>query len=81
MHVYSKVILNLMHLGYTILTEETVKGPKHKLKPKDRPEEKYEVSRWTPLVQDIADVRGWGWGGGRGGAVIFNLSFEYCLCS
>ena len=34
-----------------------MKAPKHKLKRKDRPEEKYEVSRWTPVVQDIAEVR------------------------
>lgn len=45
-----------MHLGFTVLTEESVKGTKKKLKPKERPGEKYEVSRWTPLLQDIAEV-------------------------
>lgn len=45
-----------MHLGYTVLTEESVKGAKKKLRRKERPGEKYEVSRWTPLLQDIAEV-------------------------
>ena len=53
---HSKILLNLMHLGYTVLTEENVKAAKRKLKPKERPGEKYEVSRWTPLLQDIAEV-------------------------
>ena len=51
-----KVILNLMHLGHKMLTEERVSVPKHRIKPKERPGEKYEVSRWTPLLQDIAEV-------------------------
>jgi len=54
-HGERKVILNLMHLGYSILSEEKVKTPKHRLKVKERPEEKYEVSRWTPVVQDIME--------------------------
>lgn len=47
-----------MHLGYTVLTEEKgkVKANKKMLRPKERPGEKYEVSRWTPLLQDIAEV-------------------------
>lgn len=48
--------MNLMHLGFTVLTEESVKAVKKKLPPKERPGEKYEVSRWTPLVQDVAEV-------------------------
>ena len=55
-HTHRKVILNLMHLGHTILQEEPVKGSKHHIKFKERLGEKYEVSRWTPLVQDIAEV-------------------------
>ena len=51
-----KILLNLMHLGFTVLTEEQVKSAKKKLRPKERPGEKYEVSRWTPLLQDIAEV-------------------------
>ena len=46
----------MMYLGYTVLTEEHVKAAKKKLRPKERPGEKYEVSRWTPLLQDIAEV-------------------------
>jgi len=34
-----------------------VKTPKNRLKVKERPGEKYEVSRWTPVVQDIMEVR------------------------
>ena len=45
-----------MHLGFTVLTEEQVKSAKKKLRPKERPGEKYEVSRWTPLLQDVAEV-------------------------
>lgn len=45
-----------MYLGYTVLTEERVKAAKKKLQPKERPGEKYEVSRWTPVLQDIAEV-------------------------
>ncbi len=51
-----KILLNLMHLGFTVLTEEQVKSAKKKLRPKERPGEKFEVSRWTPLLQDIAEV-------------------------
>ena len=51
-----KVLLNLMHLGYKVLSDETVKTPKQRLRAKERPGEKYEVSRWTPLLQDIAEV-------------------------
>lgn len=47
-----------MHLGYTVLTEEHVRAAKKKLRRKERPGEKYEVSRWTPLLQDIAEVKG-----------------------
>lgn len=50
-----KLIVNLMHLGCNILNEDRVKTPKHKLKRKERLGEKYEVSRWTPAVQDIAE--------------------------
>ena len=32
--------------------------PKHRIKLKERVGEKYEVSRWTPLLQDIAEVGG-----------------------
>ena len=47
-----------MHLGYTVLTEDSVKGTKKKLRPKDRrAEERYEVSRWVPLLRDLAEVR------------------------
>ena len=53
-----KVLLNLMHLGYTVLTESSAKTSKKKLRSKERPGEKYEVSRWTPLLQDIAEVSG-----------------------
>ena len=75
-------LVNLMHLGNTIITEvssgkttlyvytimqvecfpplpteqERVKESKHKLKRIDRVGEKYELSRWTPVVQDIAEV-------------------------
>lgn len=45
-----------MHLGFTVLTEESVKRSKKKLQLRERPGEKYEVSRWTPLAQDIAEV-------------------------
>lgn len=45
-----------MYLGCTVLTEEHVKGAKRKLRPKERLGEKYEVSRWTPLLQDIVEV-------------------------
>lgn len=45
-----------MHLGHKILAEEKVSVPKHRIKPKERPGEKYEVSRWSPLLQDIAEV-------------------------
>ena len=45
-----------MHFGYKVLNEESVKAPKSKIKAKDRPGEKYETSRWTPLLQDIAEV-------------------------
>lgn len=45
-----------MHFGYKVLNEESVKAPKSKIKPKERPGEKYETSRWTPLLQDIAEV-------------------------
>ena len=45
-----------MHFGYKVLNEESVKAPKSKIKSKDRPGEKYETSRWTPLLQDIAEV-------------------------
>ena len=51
-----KLILNLMHFGYKVLNEENVKAPKSKIKSKERPGEKYETSRWTPLLQDIAEV-------------------------
>lgn len=51
-----KILLNLMHVGFTVLSEEHVKAAKRKLRPKERPGEKYEVSRWTPLIQDIAEV-------------------------
>ena len=53
---FRKLILNLMHFGYKVLNEESVKTPKSKIKPKERPGEKYETSRWTPLLQDIAEV-------------------------
>ncbi len=46
-----------MHLGHKILTGEKVSVPKHHIRPKERLGEKYEVSRWTPLLQDIAEVR------------------------
>lgn len=49
------ILINLMHLGTTIFTEERVKEAKHKLKRIDRTEEKYELSRWTPVVKDIAE--------------------------
>ena len=39
-----------------------MKTPKHKLKRKERLGEKYEVSRWTPAVQDIAEVSSVGTG-------------------
>ena len=45
-----------MHFGYKVLNEESVKAPKSKIKSKERPGEKYETSRWTPLLQDIAEV-------------------------
>lgn len=48
-------LVNLMHLGTTIITEERVKEPKQKLKRIERAGEKYELSRWTPLVQDVAE--------------------------
>jgi hypothetical protein len=51
-----KLILNLMHFGYKVLNEESVKAAKSKIKSKERPGEKYETSRWTPLLQDIAEV-------------------------
>ena len=54
---HRKLILNLMHFGYKVLNEESVKAPKSKIKSKERPGEKYETSRWTPLLQDIAEVR------------------------
>lgn len=50
-----KLILNLMHFGYKVLNEESVKASKSKIKSKERPGEKYETSRWTPLLQDIAE--------------------------
>ena len=53
---HRKLILNLMHFGYKVLNEESVKAPKSKIKSKERPGEKYETSRWTPLLQDIAEV-------------------------
>ena len=51
-----KLILNLMHFGYKVLNEESVKAPKSKIKAKERSGEKYETSRWTPLLQDITEV-------------------------
>ena len=45
-----------MHFGYKVLNEESVKASKSKIKSKERPGEKYETSRWTPLLQDIAEV-------------------------
>ena len=39
--------------------QERVKEAKHKLKRIDRTEEKYELSRWTPVVKDIAEVNIW----------------------
>ncbi len=74
--VSRKILLNLMHLGYTVLTEENVKGPKKKLQMKERPGVKYEVSRWTPLIQDIAEV------GRDGGGVTIKVGRgpHVCLC-
>jgi len=71
--VYRKVLLNLMHLGLTVLTDESVKGPKKRLRPKDRhEEERYEVSRWVPLLRDLAEVRFLSWE--RGWLLV------YCCC-
>ncbi|CAI8007026.1 Syntaxin-binding protein 1 [Geodia barretti] len=49
------VLMNLMHFGTTIITEERVKEAKHKLKRIDRVGENYELSRWVPLVKDVAE--------------------------
>ena len=34
-----------------------MKTPKHTLKRKERDDEPYEVSRWTPLVKDLIQVK------------------------
>ena len=39
-----------------LILQERVKEPKQKVKRIERAGEKYELSRWTPVVQDIAEV-------------------------
>ena len=41
---------------FFVCFQERAKESKMKLKRIDRTGEKYELSRWTPLVQDIAEV-------------------------
>ena len=53
-------ILKLACLGQPVLTDVKVEasavGRRKKLNRKQRPEEKYVVSRWAPIIQDIMEV-------------------------
>ena len=54
-------ILKLACLGQPVLTDVKVEASvvgktRKKLNRKQRPEEKYVVSRWAPIIQDIMEV-------------------------
>ena len=51
-----QALINLQHLGVTILKDQKKKGGPG-LKRIDRNwQDKYQIARWTPLVQDVIEV-------------------------